>query len=58
MKTTLSKKSTAVAGGSVYPHSLVLPSRRGCIRVPWTDDCVDWPMSVGSHGYGQKTDLR
>ena len=40
----------------IAPHSLVLPGRDGPIRIPWTDKCVIWPLGVGSHGYGQKTD--
>ncbi len=26
------------------------------LEVPWPEECVPWPLSVGSHGYGQKTD--
>lgn len=40
----------------VAPMSHVLPSRRGRILIPWTDACIPWEGSVGSHGYGQKSD--
>ncbi len=40
----------------VAPVSHVLPFIGGRLLIPWTDACVPWEGSIGSHGYGQKSD--
>lgn len=40
----------------VTPVSHVLSFKGKRFLVPWTDVCVPWEGSIGSHGYGQKSD--
>jgi hypothetical protein len=46
-----------VSPGPVEGPGMRLPLGRGkFLDLACTDDCIDWPLSIGSHGYGQKTD--